>query len=90
VEYPFTVPVPGTDDVLLLTEYVDASPGNGNLCRLRSDGTEAWRVAPDALSQDVWTVVRVEGDTCRGSTWQGWDVVLDLSTGEERERHFTK
>lgn len=84
------IPVPGSDDVLMLTDYMEARPGVGNLCRLRDDGAEVWRVAPDALSQDVWTVGRVEGDTCRGSTRQGWDVVLDLTTGKERERHFTK
>ena len=90
MNYPLAIPVPGTDEVLMLTDYMEARPGVGNLCRLRADGTEAWRVAPDTLSQDVWTVVRVEGDICRGSTWQGWDVALDLSTGDERERHFTK
>ena len=90
MKYPIVLPVPGTDDVLTLTDYMDAKPGIGNLYRSRSDGTEVWRVAPDALSQDVWTVVRVEDDTCRGSTWQGWDVVLDLQTGQERERRFTK
>jgi hypothetical protein len=63
VEYPVVLSVPGTDDVLTLTDYMDAKPGIGNLCRSRSDGTEVWRAAPDALSQDVWTVVRVEGDT---------------------------
>lgn len=90
MHYPYTVPVPGTDDVLLLTDYMDARPGVGNLCRLRADGTEAWRVAPDLLSQDVWTHVRVEGDTCVGYTWQAWDIVLDLATGTERERHIVK
>ena len=90
VHYPFTVLVPGSADVLLLTDYTDARPGVGNLCRLRTDGTEAWRVAPDLLSGDVWTVVRVEGDTCVGYTWQGWDIELDLATGKERGRHFVK
>lgn len=90
MKYPVVLPVPGSEDVLTLTDYMRAQPGVGNLARSRNDGTEVWRVAPDALSQDAWTVVRVEDGTCRASTWQGWDVVLDLQTGEERERRFTK
>lgn len=89
VHYPLLLPMPGSDDVLVLTDYMQARPGVGNLARVRPDGSDAWRVAPDPLSQDAWTVARLEGDACRAST-SGWDVVLDVETGRARERRFTK
>jgi hypothetical protein len=90
VEYPVTLSVPDSDDVLVLSDYVSAQPGVGNLARVRPDGAEVWRVAPDSFSQDAWTLVRVEGNACRASTWSGWDVQLDLATWGERGRTFTK
>lgn len=84
------LPVPSSEDVLVLSDYMTAEPGVGNLARVQPDGTEVWRNAPDPLSQDTWTVARIEGDECRASTWSGWDVSLDLATGAERGRTFTK
>ena len=90
VDYPVILPVPGTSDHLLLTDYMEAVPGRGNLARVRDDGSEVWRAAPDLYSQDTWTMVRVEDGVCRASSWSCWDVTLDLETGQELGRVFTK
>jgi hypothetical protein len=90
VTYPALLSVPGSDDIVVLTDYMKAQPGLGNLARVRPDGQEVWRVAPDPLSQDAWTLARVEGDECFASTWSGWEVRLDVATGAERGRVFTK
>ena len=90
MEYPVVLPVPDSEDVLVLSDYMAAEPGVGNLARVRPDGTEVWRTAPEPLSQDAWTVVRMEDDECRASTWSGWNVSLDLATGAQRGRTFTK
>lgn len=82
--------LPQSDDQIVLTDYVNATPDRGNLARIRNDGTEVWRVTPATYSQDAWTVARLDGDVCRASTWSGWDVTLDLATGQERSRVFTK
>lgn len=90
MNYPVVLPLPGSDDMLVLTDYMAAEPGVGNLARVRLDGENVWRTAPDRLSQDTWTVVRVDGVDCVASTWSGWEVRLDLATGAERSRIFTK
>lgn len=90
VDYPLVLALPQSDDQIVLTDYMDATPDHGNLARIRHDGTEVWRVTPATQSQDAWTVARLDGDVCRGSTWSGWDVTLDLATGRERSRVFTK
>jgi hypothetical protein len=90
VNYPLVLALPRSDDQIVLTDYMDATPDRGNLARIRNDGTEVWRVTPATHSQDAWTVARLEGDVCRASTWSGWDVTLDLATGRERSRVFTK
>jgi hypothetical protein len=90
VEYPSVIPLPDSGDTLVLTDYITAVPGVGNLARVRQDGQEVWRTAPDPLSQGTWTVVWLEGQDCVASTWSGWEVRLDLVTGAERSRVFTK
>ena len=82
--------VPQSDDRIVLTDYMNATPDRGNLARIRADGSEVWRLTPAPHSQDAWTVARVEGDVCRASTWSGCDVSLDLATGRELSRVFTK
>jgi hypothetical protein len=91
VDYPVILPVPGSNDHLVLTDYMDATPDRGNLARVREDGREAWRVVPPIWAQDRWTVVlSTEGGVCRAATWSGWDITLDLETGRELARVFTK
>lgn len=90
MNYPLVLALPQSEDQIVLTDYMDATPGRGNLARIREDGTEVWRVTPETQSQDAWTAARLEGDVCRASTWSGWDVTLDLATGQERSRIFTK
>jgi hypothetical protein len=90
VSYPLVLAVPQSDDQIVLTDYMDATPDRGNLARIRTDGTEVWRVTPATNSQDAWTVARVEGDVCRASTWSGWDVSLNLAMGRELSRAFAK
>jgi hypothetical protein len=90
VDYPVTLPTPGSSDHLVLTNYMDAAPDRGNLARVRDNGSEVWRVAPRVQSQDSWTVVRIENGRCRASTWSCWDVTLDLETGQELGRVFTR
>jgi hypothetical protein len=90
VNCPLVLALPHSDDQVVLTDYMDATPDRGNLARVRNDGTEVWRVTPAIYSQDAWTVARLEGEVCRASTLSGWDVTLDLATGRERSRVFTK
>jgi hypothetical protein len=67
-ELPLVLALPQTDDQIVLTDYMDATPDRGNLARIRNDGTEVWRVTPATHPQDACMVARLEGDVCRAST----------------------
>jgi hypothetical protein len=83
--------VPGSGDEIVLTDYMDATPDQGNLARVRPDGIDVWRVIPSITSGDSWTVARLEGAAAvRASTWSGWDILIDIETGREQSRVFTK
>ena len=58
--------------------------------RRGSDGTVAWQVLPPDGDGDAWVDVSVRGDLVSATSWSGWLVELDVSTGTEKARHFTK
>jgi len=45
---------------------------------------------PKVEPQDAWTVVRLEGPCVIANSWSGYLVQLDLDTGDEIARTFTK
>jgi hypothetical protein len=90
-EYPVRLGLEPSEDVLLLTNYMDAVFGHGNLARVRPDGSDVWRRAPRPVGQDVWIDVEVVGEVvCRAWSWEGWQVDLSLDTGAELARTWTK
>jgi hypothetical protein len=84
------IPVPGSDDRILLAARTTTSDGSGNLFRLRPDGSEVWRLAAPEGVGDSWTAVRIEGDAVVANSWSCYLVSIDLTSGEERRRIFTK
>jgi hypothetical protein len=83
-----TLPLDGSDDVLTYAETGANLPGSP-LQRLRVDGTVAWAVLPPD-SQDSWVSVSVEGETVTANSWSCWRVTIDLESGQEIGRAFTK
>jgi hypothetical protein len=58
--------------------------------RRAPDGTVAWRVLPPDGESDAWVAVSLQGDTVKATSWSGWLVELDLASGNEAARSFTK
>lgn len=90
LRFPVVLHIPGSPDLVVLDDYMEATSTRGNLARIRPDGAEVWRVAPDTGERDFWTSVRIDNGTCRSTTWAGWGVHVDLDTGSQLARTFTK
>ena len=84
------ISVPGSDDCIVLADRMATTDRRGNLMRLRPDGSEVWRLDAPSGVGDLWTEVRLEGDEVIANSWSGYLVRIDLATGQERERTFTK
>jgi len=54
----------------------------------------AWAAFPprgdDSEGQDSWTFVRLDGHQLIANSWSAYEVHLDLDTGKEITRQFTK
>lgn len=81
--------LPGSDDLIVLTEY---SPGDdpANLSRVRSDGSVVWRAQPPEAKDDFWTEADLDDHAVSAFSWSCYRVRLDLVTGDELTRTFTK
>jgi outer membrane protein assembly factor BamB len=82
--------VPGSADSVVLLDYMGGSNDFANLFRIREDGTEVWRAKPPGSGPNAWTSAHLEGDEVVAHSWSGFTVRLDLATGEELGRVFTK
>ena len=74
---------------------LDGAPGApgyyARISRLREDGSSVWTVGlPTLEAGDAWTDVRIDSDAVLAHTWSCYLVTLDLATGVERGRIFTK
>ena len=85
------IPLPVSDDVLVLAPATVGFGCTASITRRRRDGAAAWTALPprDDL-QDAWTAVRVEGKEVVANSWSCVQVRLDLDTGQEIARQFTK
>jgi hypothetical protein len=89
------LPIPGTDDALVILEY-EAGPrskhgrirGWPNLVRVQADGGVLWRRAAAIDTQDSWVDVYWSGGRLIGNTWSGFIVTLNPETGMEISREF--
>lgn len=82
------ISIPGTRDVVDFAEFGADSP-RAPIRRVRSDGSIAWSVEPPE-SQDSWVTVVVDGDRVTATSWSCWRVTVDVHSGREIDRVFTK
>lgn len=76
--------------VKLLNLPVEASQVSANLVRESSGGEVIWTAAPGDFGPDEFVAVRFEEGVLIANTWSGYAVWLDLSSGREIRRVFTK
>jgi hypothetical protein len=84
--------IPDTEDVLDPVPTTDGLGYAVSLIRSRgSDGATVWTaIPPRGEPQDAWTSFRIEGQHVVANSWSGYAVVLDLESGRELARTFTK
>lgn len=86
-----TTPIPDSDDTLDLAPTDDGLGYAASITRRGSDGSVRWTAIPPKVEpQDACTVVRLEGPCVIANSWSGYLVQLDLETGDELARTFTK
>jgi hypothetical protein len=86
-----TMPIPDSDDSLDLAPTDDGLGYAASITRRGSDDSVRWTAIPPKVEpQDAWTVVRLEGPRVIANSWSGYLVQLDLETGDEIARTFTK
>lgn len=86
-----TLPVPGSDDCLVLLEYwARAQHGFQNLLRVRPDGAIVWRAELPDPRDDAYVGFRWIDQTLSAGSWSGYQVVLDPHTGRICSMSFTK
>ena len=83
-----SVPIAVSEDTLAYTEPRADLPAPA-LQRLGPDGDVIWSVPPPE-AQDSWVSASIEGETVTAHSWSCWRVQLDLGTGQEIARTFTK
>lgn len=85
------LPIPDSTDVLVLDQSFSPSGHFASISRRAADGEVVWIVQPPVRSTgDAWVAVRIEGTSVLANTYSCYLVALDLVTGEELSRKFTK
>jgi hypothetical protein len=85
------IAIPSSSDILDLVPTNDGLGYAATIARRRSDDTASWTATPPGgEQQDCWTSVRLDGSRVIAYSWSGFDVELDLVTGSELARTFTK
>ena len=82
--------VPGSDDTVVLLDYMDGPNVFENLLRVTAEGDVVWRPRPPDTGPDAWVQARIDGDEVVAYSWSGFVVRFDLATGVERGREFMK
>jgi hypothetical protein len=86
-----TMPIPGSDDTLDLAPTDDGLGYAASITRRGADGSVRWTaIPPVGTPQDAWMAVRLEGLCVIVNSWSCYSVQLDLETGSEVARTFTK
>src|SRR5215471_19340565 len=81
--------VPGSSDVIVAEDEGREVRWNP-LRRIREDGTEVWRVDPPGGAGDAWLAIAIDGNELVARSWRSLEARLDIETGRELGRLFTK
>lgn len=85
------IPLPGTEDTLVGVPTADGLAYMASIRRERTDGSTVWTASPpNGESQDAWTAVRLDGQHLVANSWSGYLVELNVESGQEVTRTFTK
>lgn len=81
-----TIAAVGTDDRIVLGMHPSDDLGEGNLFRVRTDGSETWRLQPPDGEHDFWTEARIDANVLVAHSLSGYVVRIDIESGRELAR----
>ena len=85
------MPIPDCDDTADLAPTDDGLGYAASITRRGSDGSVRWTaIPPEVERQDAWTAIRLECTRMIANSWSCYLVQLNLETGSEIARTFTK
>ena len=84
------LPIPGSDDGLVLLRYDRGPRTFPNLLRLRPDGSVVWRAELPEQVGDTYVGMEWSNGSLTAGSWSGFEVVLDPDTGRLLAQKFTK
>jgi hypothetical protein len=85
------VPLPDSDDAIVLLDYMAGPKNFANLFRITSTGRIVWRAAPpESSTSDAYVEVRRRGDAFFANSWSGFLVQIDIKTGMPTSSEFVK
>jgi hypothetical protein len=94
VREQWSVDLGGAGDRIVLYTHDPVVPpyaSVANLVRLRHDGRQLWAADPPTSGADCWTAAHLdEQGRVVAHSWSGYSVVLNVATGKELSRTFTK
>ncbi len=86
VRVSLVIKVPGSDDEIVVLDYLNEPGIHDNLFRIRPDRQEVWRVTAPGPDPDAWTDAELDDGEVVAWSWSKLIVHLDLATGEELSR----
>jgi hypothetical protein len=96
------IPLPGSDDAVVLLEYWTEPGTLANLVRLNASGDIIWRAELPTIADvgggqaewlggdDAWVAVALRGSALTANSWSCFFCVLDALTGAIVSATFTK
>ena len=76
--------------VLLLELPIHGARVSRNLACYAPDGSHRWTATPGQHGPDEFVAARLDADTLVANTWSGYALWLDIASGKELRRIFTK
>jgi len=83
------ISVPGSEDHVIPDELTEDGWAR-RLVRRRPDGAIAWTAFPPEPPSDWWLEARLEAGDIVARSWSSYVIRLDLETGADLSRLFTK
>ena len=85
------LPLPGSDDAVVLLDHMAGPKNFANLIRLAPDGRVLWRLAPpEGSTNDAYVDLRWRGDQLLANSWSGYLVRIDAASGQMTSSEFVK
>jgi len=78
--------IPGSDDVVVMLDYLGSAGVADNLRRITSDRDIIWQASAPGPAPDGWDEIELAEASVDARSRSGWTLTFDLETGQELSR----